>query len=154
MSDLWGNCNPLYMDGNVPCCVSSISSSLAFMPNVNGLQEPFCFCSSPTWSVLHPGGPPPGSPSFLVSRGYGLHPLQTEQDSCPRWLPPVPLDLVSPSGAGRLSRSTYPLDLSAYLPPIFCPLLSFEFSTGYTTQNCNAKPSTNWKSLLRSTVFS
>ena len=55
----------------------------------------------------------------LVPSDWGIcaSPPETDQDSCPGWLPPVPLVLVSPQG-GFL-----PLDLSASLPPEFCPLL-------------------------------
>ena len=45
-------------------------------------------------------------------------PPETDQDSCPRWLPPVPLDLVSPLEG----FSPGPLNLSASLPPEFWPL--------------------------------
>ena len=45
-------------------------------------------------------------------------PPETDQDSCPWWLPPVPLDLVSPLEG----FSPGPLNLSASLPPEFCPL--------------------------------
>ena len=38
---------------------------------------------------------PPGSPQFLYW-GIWASPPETDQDSCPGWLPPVPLDLVSP----------------------------------------------------------
>ena len=38
---------------------------------------------------------PPGSPQFLYW-GIWASPPETDQDSCPGWLPLVPLDLVSP----------------------------------------------------------
>ena len=38
---------------------------------------------------------PPGSPQFLCW-GIWASPPETDQDPCPGWLPPVPLDLVSP----------------------------------------------------------
>ena len=67
---------------------------------------------------------PPGSPQFLYW-GIWASPPETDQDSCLGWLPPVPLDLVSPKedfSAGPLTpRFTW--DLSASLPPEFCPLL-------------------------------
>ena len=75
----------------------------------------------PTWSVLHPGGPPPPPAWFpLVPSDWGkwASPPETDQDSCPGWLPPVPLDLVPPRRAFLLV--SLPLDLSASLPPEFC----------------------------------
>ena len=50
---------------------------------------------SPTWSVLQPGGPPLLIPLSSIG-DMSLSPGDFCQDSCPGWLPPVPLNLVSP----------------------------------------------------------
>ena len=86
-----------------------------------------------------------GHPSLfpLVPSDWGIcaSPPETDQDSCPGWLPPVPLDLVFPQG-GFL-----PLDLSAFLPPEFCPyfLCVFCVVPGIAPL---CETSVNWKSLL------
>ena len=68
---------------------------------------------SSTWSVLHPGGP------ALVPSDWGIwaSPPETDQDSCPGWLPLVPLDSCLPQEGFFLVP--LPLDLSASLPPVF-----------------------------------
>ena len=51
----------------------------------------------PTWSVLHPGGPPSWFPSVPSDWGIWASPYwRLIRTSCPGWLPPVPPDLVSP----------------------------------------------------------
>ena len=73
-----------------------------------------------------------GHPSWfpLVPSDWGIWalPPETDQDSCPGWLPPVPLDLVSPRRASLLVP--LPLDLGTSLPQEFCPLLSVCFLCG------------------------
>ena len=65
-----------------------------------------------------------GHPSWfpLVASDWGIWASlpENDQDSCPGWLPPVPPDLVSPRRASL--PTPLPLDLSASLPPEFCPL--------------------------------
>ena len=58
----------------------------------------------------------------LVPSDWGIwaSPPETDQDSCPGWLPPVPHNLVFPRRASLLVP--FPLYLSASLPPEFCPL--------------------------------
>ena len=67
---------------------------------------------------------PPGSPQFLVTGGYGPHPRpETDQDSCPGWLPPVPLDLVSPQegfSLGPLSPRFKRFPATRILPITLC----------------------------------
>ena len=61
----------------------------------------------------------------------------TDQDSCPWWLPPVPLDLVSPKedfSAGPLTPRFKRFSATRILPITFCV--------------CSAWYPANWKSLL------
>ena len=85
----------------------------------------------PTWSVLHPGGPPLLVPLSSCTGGYGPHPPETDQDSCPGWLPPVPLDLVSPQegfSPGPLTPRFKRFPVTRILPITFCV-----FSVWYPT---------------------
>ena len=81
---------------------------------------------------------PPGSPQFLVSGAYGPHPQKTDQDPCPGWLPPVPLDLVSPKkdvSPGPLAPRFKHFPATRILPITFCV-----FSVWYPPQYLYAKP--------------
>ena len=49
-----------------------------------------------TLSLLHPGGPPLLVPLSSCDWEIWASPTETDQDSCPGWLPLVPLDLVPP----------------------------------------------------------
>ena len=59
----------------------------------------------------------------LVPSDWGIwaSPPETDQDSCPGWLPLVPHSILSPPRRASL-LVPLPLDLSASLPPEFCPL--------------------------------
>ena len=87
---------------------------------------------------------PPGSPQFLYW-GTWASPLETDQDSRPGWLPPVPLDFVSPRRASLLVPLS--LDLSASLPPEFCLLPFVCFLCGTDIKHLYENIA-NWKSLL------
>ena len=100
-------------------------------------------------------GPSSGSPQFLEMRGYGSPhtppPPETDQDSCPGWLPPVPLDLDFPqdgfspgSLTPRLECFPCHQNLSHYFLEVF--------SVWYTAQS-NAKPFTDQHSLLTCQSF-
>ena len=65
---------------------------------------------------------PPGSPQFLYW-GIWASPPETDQDSCPGWLPPVPLDLVSPQegfSPGPLTPRFKRFPATRILPITFC----------------------------------
>ena len=65
---------------------------------------------------------PPGSPQFLYW-GIWASPPETDQDSCPGWLPPVPLDLVSPQegfSPGRLIPRFKRFPATRILPITLC----------------------------------
>ena len=81
--------------------------------------------------------PHPGSPQVLVTRAYGPHPLETEWDKCPEWLPLVPLYLAVPPGEVH-SQSPSPQILSASLPPKCFSIyyLLRYFSVRFTAKNC------------------
>ena len=100
----------------------------------------------PTWSVLHPGGPPLLVPLSSCTGGYGPHPPETDQDSCPGWLPPVPLDLVSPQegfSPGPLSPRFKRFPATRILPITLCV-----FSMWYWHKHLCGKNTANSKSLL------
>ena len=83
-----------------------------------------------TLCLLNPGGqilpnqPPPPPPLFPITLagGYGPHLLGSNQDSCPGWLPPVPLRLVFPGRLISWSLSPRP---KCSLPPKFCTYFLF-----------------------------
>ena len=78
------------------------------------------------WTVDQPDlystqeGPPSGFPQFLMMRGYGTLPMETEQDSCPGWLPRDHSILSPPRRAPLLVP--LPLDQSVSVPPKILPL--------------------------------
>ena len=68
-----------------------------------------------------------GQPSWfpLVRNDWGIwaSPPETDQDSCPGWLPPVPLDLVSPRegfSPGPLTPRLRHFPATRILPITFC----------------------------------
>ena len=84
--------------------VREISTPGCGPPDLYSTQE-----DHPSWSPLVPS-----------NWGIWASPPETDQDSCPEWLPPVPHNLVFPRRASLLVP--FPLYLSASLPPEFCPL--------------------------------
>ena len=74
-----------------------------------------------TWSVLHPVGPPPGSPQFLMKRGFGPHPQRLIRAAVKGDYPRYHSILSFPGRASLLVP--LPSDLSAFLPPVICPLV-------------------------------
>ena len=88
---------------------------------------------------------PPGSPQFLYW-GMWASPPETDQDSCPGWLPPVPLDLVSPQESfspGPLIPRSKRFPATRILPITLCV-----FSVWCPTQSIYEKTTANWTSLL------
>ena len=99
------------------------------------LEGTLCFISTPGWSLVPPGlySTEEGYPSWFLlvpsDWGIGASPLETDQDSCPGWLPRVPLDSCLPLEGFFLVP--LPLDLSASLLPVSF----FVFSVWYTAYN-------------------
>ena len=93
----------------------------------------------PTWCVLHRGGPPLLVPLVTSDWGIWASSPETDQDPCPGWLPPVPLDLVSP----QKGFSPGPLTprFKGFPPPEFraLPFVCFLSGTWHRA---------NWKTLL------
>ena len=102
--------------------------------------------SGSTWSVLHPVGPPSGSPQFLVKREFGPHPQRLIRTPVKGGYPRYHSILSFPGRASLLVP--LPLDLSAFLPPVICPLIFCVFSVWYTAKNLYAKPSADREILL------
>ena len=74
----------------------------------------------PTWSVLHPGGPPLLVPLSSCTGGYGPHPRRLIRTPVQGGYPRYHSILSPPRRASLLVPLS--LDLSASLPPEFCPL--------------------------------
>ena len=74
----------------------------------------------PTWSVLHPGGPPLLVPLSPCTGGYGPHPRRLIRTPVQGGYPRYHSILSPPRRASLLVPLS--LDLSASLPPEFCPL--------------------------------
>ena len=74
----------------------------------------------PTWSVLHPGGPPLLVPLSSCTGGYGPHPRRLIRTLVQGGYPRYHSILSPPRRASLLVPLA--LDLSASLPPEFCPL--------------------------------
>ena len=96
-----------------------------------------------------------GKPSWfpLVPSDWDIwaSPLQTDQDSCPGWLPPVP-PILSPHRRASL-LVPLPLDLSTSLPPEFCPLpfvcfLCGTWHRGFMRKHCQLEEFINHCYLL------
>ena len=73
-----------------------------------------------TWSVLHPRGPPLLVPLSSCTGGYGPHPRRLIRTPVQGGYPRYHSILSPPRRASLLVP--LPLDLSASLPPEFCPL--------------------------------
>ena len=82
----------------------------------------------PTWSVLHPGGPPLLVPLSSCTGGYGPHPRRLIRTPVQGGYPRYHSILSPPRRASLLVP--LPLDLSTSLPPEFCPLLFVCFLCG------------------------
>ena len=74
----------------------------------------------PTWSVLHPGGPPLLVPLSSCTGGYGPHPRRLIRTPVQGGYPRYHLILSPPRRVSLLVPLS--LDLSSSLPPEFCPL--------------------------------
>ena len=74
----------------------------------------------PTWSVLHPGGPPLLVPLSSCTGGYGPHPRRLIRTPVQGGYPRYHSILSPPRRASLLVPLS--LDLSASLPLEFCPL--------------------------------
>ena len=74
----------------------------------------------PTWSVLHPGGPPLLVPLSSCTGGYGPHPRRLIRTPVQGGYPRYHSILSPPRRASLLVP--LPLDLRASLPPEFCAL--------------------------------
>ena len=74
----------------------------------------------PTWSVLHPGGPPLLVPLSSCTGGYGPHPRRLIRTPVQGGYPRYHSILSPPRRASLLVP--LPLDLSASLPPEFLPI--------------------------------
>ena len=74
----------------------------------------------PTWSVLHPGGPPLLVPLSSCTGGYGLHPQRLIRTPVQGGYPWYHSILSPPRRASLLVPLS--VDLSTSLPPEFCPL--------------------------------
>ena len=76
----------------------------------------------PTWSVLHPGGPPSWFPQFPVTRRYGPHPLRLIRTSVQGGYPWYHLISSPPRKAPHLVLLTP--RLVSFPATQICPLLS------------------------------
>ena len=74
----------------------------------------------PTWSVLHPGGPPLLVPLSSCTGGYGPHPRRLIRTPVQGGYPRYHSILSPPRRTSLLVPLS--LDLRASLPPEFCPL--------------------------------
>ena len=99
----------------------------------------------PTWSVLHPGGPPLLVPLSSCTGGSGPHPPRRIRTPVQGGYPRYHSILYSPRRASLLVPLS--LDLSASLPPEFCPLPFVCFLCGTRHRAFYAKSTANWKSL-------
>ena len=99
----------------------------------------------PTWSVLHPGGPPLLVPLSSCTGGYGPHPPRLIRTPVQGGYPRYHSILYPPRRASLLVPLS--LDLSASLPPEFCPLPFVCFLCGTRHRAFYAKSTANWKSL-------
>ena len=95
------------------------------LPNITKLmcsfwEIVFCVDPGPTWSVLHPGVPPLLVPLSSCTGGYGPHPRRLIRTPVQGGYPRYHSILSPPRRASLLVP--LPLDLSASLPPEFCPL--------------------------------
>ena len=79
----------------------------------------------PTWSVLHPGGPPLLVPLSSCTGGYGPHPWRLIRTPVQGGYPRYHSILSPPRRASLLVP--LPLDLSTSLPPEICKLVCLEW---------------------------
>ena len=100
----------------------------------------------PTWSVLHPGGPPLLVPLSSCTGGYGPHPRRLIRTPVQGGYPRYHSILYPPRRASLLVPLS--LDLSASLPPEFCPLPFVCFLCGTRHRALVRKHCHYWKSLL------
>ena len=105
----------------------------------------------PTWSVLHPGGPPLLVPLSSCTGGYGPHPRRLIRTPVQGGYPRYHSILSPPRRASLLVPLS--LDLSASLPPEFCPLPLCVFSMWYRHKHLYEKNTANWKSLLINYIY-
>ena len=101
----------------------------------------------PTWSVLHPGGPPLLVPLSSWTGGYGPHPRRLIRTPVQGGYPCYHSILSPPRRASLLVPLS--LDLSASLPPEFCPLPFGCFLCGTDIKHL-CENTANWKTLLSS----
>ena len=119
-------------------CISLRSTQSPIYQSLT-LEGTLCLISTPgcdAWFYLVctlPSGVPSWFPLVPSDWGICVSPLETDQESCPGWLPSVPLDLVSSQ--------------EGFSPGPVTPRFE-HFPAWYTVQNLYAKPSTDWKILL------